>query len=130
MKQITIITENRPGVLAEIAEALAAADVNVETIDVEGVGDSAVAILSVDRYDEALRALNRTRFHAITEDALIVKLDDKPGALAQIAMRFKVAGINIRSVRFLRRVQDHAFVAISTERTAEAMELVKDVLIS
>ncbi len=130
MKQITIISENRPGILAEITEAIAAAGVNVETIDVETIAGSAVAILTVDRYDAALRALEQTPFKAVSEDAIVVKLDDKPGELARITRRFKEANINMRSVRFLRRYQNQALVAISTERTAEAMELVKDVIVS
>jgi len=130
MKQITIISENRPGILAEITEAIAAAGVNLETIDVETIAGSAVAILTVDKYDDALRALERTPFKAVSEDAIVVKLEDRPGELARITRRFKEAKINMRSVRFLRRDQNQALVAISTERTAEAMELVKDVMIS
>ncbi len=130
MKQITIVSENRPGILAEITEAIASAGVNLETIDVETIAGSAVAILTVDKYDAALRALEQTPFKAVSEDAIVVKLEDRPGELARITRRFKEAKINMRSVRFLRRDQNQALVAISTERTAEAMELVKDVMIS
>jgi hypothetical protein len=36
----------------------------------------------------------------------------------------------MRSVRIIRRATGTSIVAISTERTEEAMELVKDVMIS
>jgi hypothetical protein len=78
-------------VVAEISEALAAAGVNIEELAAEGVGGTAVAILAVDRYDEALRALAGRGFKAVSEDALVVQLDDRSGELARIAWRFNEA---------------------------------------
>ena len=130
MKQITIVVKDRPGLLADISEAMVRAGVNIESIDAEQVGRSAAIIMSVDRYDVALRALAQTPFKAVSEDAILVKLDDRPGALAEIAHRFKEAGINLRSIRTLSRDSGTSIVAISTPRTEEAMKLVEDVLIS
>jgi hypothetical protein len=130
MKQITIISEDHPGVVAEISEALAAAGVNIETLAAESIDNSAVTILTVDKYDEALRALSQTHLKAISEDAIVVKLDDRPGELANLTRRFRDAKINLRSIRIIRRDAGKSFVAISTERTDEAMALVDDVLIA
>lgn len=130
MKQITIVSEDRAGIVAEISEALAEVGVNIETLVAETIGRSAVTILTVDNYDLALRALARTSFHAISEDAIVVQLDDKPGELARITRRFKDANINLRSIRIIRREAGTSIVAIATERTDEALELVKDVVIS
>ena len=130
MKQITIISEDRPGVVAEICEALAGARVNIESMDAETIGGSGVTKLTVDRYDDALRALAQTPFHAISEEAIVLQLEDKPGELARITRRFKDANISMRSVRIIRRANGASIVAISTERTEEAMELVKDVMVS
>ena len=130
MKQITIVTESRPGVVAEISELLAAAEVNIETLDAEAVGSSSIINLTVDQYDAALRAFSQSNFHAISEDALVVQLEDRPGELARIMRRFNEAQINLRSVRIIRRDQGRSIVAIATSRTTEAMELVKDVLVS
>ncbi len=130
MKQITIISEDRSGIVAEVSEVLAAAKVNIETIDAESIGGSAVTILTVDRYDEALRALSRLPYHAISEDALVIQLDDKPGELARATRPLKDAGINMRSMRIIRRNAGKGIMAISCERADEARELLKDVLIS
>ncbi len=130
MKQIIIISEDRPGVVAEISEAMAAAGVNIETISAETVAGSGVTILTVDQYDEALRALAQTTFHAISEDAIVVQLDDRPGELARITRRLKDAQINLRSIRIIRREGGKSIVAIGTERTEQAMELLKDVLVT
>lgn len=129
MKEIVVVTPNRAGLLADISEVLAARNINIETIDAEEVHDTAIIELTVDRYDEALQALRDAGFHAITEDAILVKLKDEPGALAKVARRFKEARIDLRSVRFIRRQQGYAFVAIATNRTEEARELIKEYIV-
>jgi|SRR5579864_2410615 len=130
MKQITVIAEDRSGLAAEITAALAAANVNIDTFTAEAIGSAMVGILTVDNYDDALRALAAAGFQALSEDAIVVQLDDKPGELARIMRRFKDANINLRSIRFIRRTGNTALVALGTERTKEAIALVQDVLVS
>jgi hypothetical protein len=131
MKQIVVVAKNRTGLLADIFEALAEHNVNIETIDAEAIDSSGVLILTVDRYDDALVALNRIPdISAVTEDAIVIRLKDELGALARIAKRFKNANISLRSVRILQRDDQYSLVAISTERTDEALQLVSDVIVA
>jgi len=131
MKQLTIISENRPGITAEVTEALAKQNINIESMDGETFDDTGIIILSVDNYDLALFTLNKIPgINVISEDVILIRIANQPGALAQIANRFKLANMNIRSIRFVQRDQDYGIVAISTERSDEAIDLVKDVLVS
>lgn len=129
MKQLTIVEADRPGLLAELADGLAEDGINIETIDAQGFGETAVFQLTVDQYDKALQALHRRGFHPVTEDALVVRLDDRPGALATIARRFSDAGINMRSFRIIHSSGGQTVAAIAVDRTAGALDLVKDVLL-
>lgn len=130
MKQITLVSEDHPGFLADVSEAMAAAGVNIENLMAQAIGNTAVIIMTVDKYDEALHALAQTPYQAVSEDGLVVQIDDKPGALALITRRLKDANINMRSVRILRRGAGKCIVALATERTQEALALLKDVLVS
>lgn len=129
MKEIVIVTQNRAGLLADIAEILARKNINIETFDAEEVQDTAVIELTVNRYDEALQSLRDAGFDAVTEDAILIRLKDEPGALARVAKRFKDANIDLRSVRIVRRQKDSAIVALATARTEDAKALVKDCLV-
>ena len=131
MKQLSIITDSRIGVIAEISEALAEKNINIENIDAKSFSDHAVILLSVDQYDLAFQTLNQfNNFQIITEDAILIRLENEPGALAKIARRFTDADIDLRSIRFIQRNEDFGLVAISTDRTEDALNLVKDVLVS
>ena len=128
MKQIHIVSTNRIGLIAELTEALAGAEINIDSVDAEQVGENAVIVLNVDQYDRALLSLREFQgIQIVTEDAILVKLKNQPGALAQIARRFTDAGISVRSVRFIQHDEDFALVAISTDRTEAALALVADV---
>ena len=130
MKQITIVAESSAGLLTRVSEILAERGINIETLDAETVEDYGVVILTVDRYDEALAALRDAGVHAVSEDAIIIRITDEPGALARIARRFHDAGIPLRSVRIVRRNAGSGLVALSTERTEQALDLVRDELVS
>jgi hypothetical protein len=130
MKRITVVAEDRAGLLADVAKILADNDINIEYVEAEEHKHIGVMLLEVSDYDNALKVLKDAGYCAISEEALILKLEDKPGALAQIALRFKEAGINMRSIRFIKREDNYGIVAVSVERTKEAMKLVEDVLVS
>jgi hypothetical protein len=130
MKQITVITPpDRPGTLADIAERLAARGVNILDIDATDDHAHGVILLSAEPYDEALRALTDAGYHAVSEDALVVRLKDEPGGLARVAARFREPRINITTMRFLRRDGGWATVVLSTDDNARARELLADCLV-
>jgi len=131
MRQISVISKNNKNVVAEITTALAAHLININDLVSENFEQHAVTILSVDRYDEALKIIQQlSDMKAVTEDAILIKIEDKPGALAEIALRFKKAGILMQSIRIVDRGDRESFAAISTEQTEAALELVKDLVIA
>lgn len=129
MKQLTVLVPNERGIAAKIANCLAERGVNIEEIDIEGVEDHGMVVLSVDRYDEALRALSGQGFRVITQDTLLVRLEDKPGALAAIAMRLMDAGLDLRSMHILRRNAGSTVASLVASDNARAVEVLRDVLL-
>ena len=129
MKQITIVADDHPGVVADLSEALARRSINIESIDAGGAGPHGVIHLTVDRYDDALVALRDAGFQAISEDALVIRLRDEPGSLARVAARFRDAQLNIRSMRILRRDREFVLVSLVTSDNQQAREQLEDVLV-
>ena len=129
MKQITIVTKGRDGLAADIAAVLGENDINIESLDAEGVEGMGVVTLTVNHYNRALQALRDVGWHAVTEDAFVIRVKDKPGALARVAKRFKDAGIHVRSIRIIQHEGEWGMVAVSAEPINEARALVKDKLL-
>ena len=131
MKQITIVAPDRKGLVSEITKLLGDGGFNIETLNAGRVGRMGVILLSVemDRYDEALAALRDAGFPALTEDALVVKVRDEPGAVARLSSRLAEAGVNVRSLRIIRRMEGEGLVAISSDDMERAREILKDLLV-
>ena len=130
MKQLTVLVPNQPGQLAKISEALAAVGVNIEDFDVESHGADGLISLTVDHYDTALRALRDAGYKAVTQSTLLIRLEDRPGALAAVAARLKDAGIDLRSMHIVRRTENVSIASLVADDNERAAAILKDVLIS
>ncbi len=130
MKQIVILSEQRPGIVADVTIALGERGVNIAAIDAETHQGVGVVRMSVADYDLALRVLRDAGFHAFSEEVLLIRVEDKPGALARIGRRFKDAGIDLTSLRIVNRDGQTGVAALSCADAAKARDLVRDELLS
>jgi len=130
MKQITIVTKNRDGLTADIAAMLGDNNINIESLDAEEIEGTGVVTLTVDHYNRALHALRDSGWHAVTEDAFVMRVRDEAGALARVAKRFKDADIHVRSIRIIQHEGPWSMVAVSAEPIEAARILVRDKLLA
>lgn len=129
MKSLRIIVPNRPGLLAEIAEILAARAINVDNLNVETHGEGALVRLEVEETDKALTALGEAGYKAVSDAVLLARIEDRPGAIATLSRQLADANINIRSVHHVRRDSGYAVVAISTDSDDRARDLLRAVVL-
>jgi hypothetical protein len=95
-KDLTVSLENRPGTLADLGEALGKAGVNIEGTAGFTVGDQGAAHILVEDAEKARQALEGTGTSAEAEsDVLVIDIEDRPGALGEIARKIADAGVNI-----------------------------------
>ena len=118
------MAKNEVGVIADISRALADEGINIDSISAEGLDEKGVITLVADNDDEALRVLTHAGFKTVSDESLVLRLKDEPGALAKVAERFKNAGVNIQSLHIVDRRNGHAIVALSADDRAKAETLV------
>ena len=129
MNQITIVTKDYNGLTADITSALGSNDINIESLDAKKIDDMGMVMLKVDQYDRALRVLRNAGWNTITEDALVVRVKDEPGAIAHLAKRFRDANLQVHSMRLVQHHGDWGAIAGSAEPLEKARALVKDELL-
>ncbi len=116
MKQITIVIEDASQpVVADITALLGDADINIEMLDADQLEHKGLISLSVDRYDEAIELLREAGYSAHPDEAELIEVEDKPGALAKLALNYKEKGIAIRSMRIIRREDGKGLVSVVLE---------------
>lgn len=122
MSRITVVTPDRAGLIADLTEKLSAHRLNITSFNARTVGHDAVLSLDVDDLDKALSTLTEAGFQAITDDVVLVQMDDVPGALAQVARRLTDAQLDIRAVRVLTRSAQRCVAALATDDNARARQ--------
>ena len=94
-KQLAIFLDNRPGMLADVADALAEARINIYAISTSDTVDHSVIRLVVSDYRKALHVFEEHGTLVVEDDVLLVDGSNKPGELARIAHKLAGAKINI-----------------------------------
>ena len=94
--QITVTAESKPGVLAKVSDALAKAGVNIIAVcAAEATGRGKIRLVVSDP-GRAKEALSAAKIRCGEEPALLLSMDDRPGALAAVASKLAAAKVNIK----------------------------------
>ena len=122
-KELVFKTPTRVGLLADVAEALASAGVNITAIgayDKDGMGEFLLVTS-----DEATAAATLAGLGGdVTEtEVVVVVVDNEPGALASVARRVADAGINISQVHATTSGGAQAMVVLRSDEDARIVEL-------
>ena len=94
-KQLAIFLDNRPGMLARVADALAEAKINIYAIAISDTVDHSVIRMVVSDYRRALHVFEEHGTLVVEDDVLVVDGSNKPGELAKIAHKLAAAKVNI-----------------------------------
>src|ERR1051325_8177599 len=94
-KQLAIFLDNRPGMLARVADALAEARINIFAITTSDTVDHAVIRMVVSDYRRAIDVFEAHGTLVVEDDILLIDGSNKPGQLASIAHKLADAKINI-----------------------------------
>jgi hypothetical protein len=94
--QIAVILQNKPGTLAQLCSTLRDAGINISAVDAAAIAGRAKVRLLVDNPDKAKDALKAAKIRFSEEEAIAVELDNRPGALAELAGKLSQAKINIK----------------------------------
>jgi len=94
-KQLAIFLDNRPGMLARVADALAEAKINIYAISTSDTVDHTVIRLVVSDYRKALHVFEEHGTLVVEDDVLMIDGSNKPGELARVAHKLAEAKVNI-----------------------------------
>ena len=129
MKSMTIIQETRPGLLAEITTLLEGVGVNMQTIDGDTIGSTAVISIMADPYEKCFDTLAEAGFKVFPHEQILVGIRDQPGALAEISRMLANEQIDIRSVHLVNREGERAIVALETENDYRTRQILRDLIV-
>jgi hypothetical protein len=94
-KQLAIFLDNRPGMLARLADELAKAKINIYAITTSDTVDHTVIRMVVSDYRKAMHVFEVHGTLVVEDDVLMIDGSNKPGEIARLAHKLADAKINI-----------------------------------
>ncbi len=125
--QLVISGKSKPGVIAQVAQVLGDAKVNIKAFSApEVIGAGKLRLLVAD-LEGARAALKAAKIRFTEETALILSLTNKPGALMEVADLLTKARINIKCGYCTpSREGKRAIVVLTVSHTAKALTVLQD----
>ena len=130
MRHITVIAEDRTGLIAELTDLLARHQINIAALNAQLYGHDAVIHLEVDQYEKTIHALEEEQFRVVADEAVLLRIADQPGALAMASKRLAENNIDIRSMTVVQRHDGYTIVAVGCSDNAAARMVLADALVN
>ncbi len=95
VRQLNVALENRPGALAQLCSELAKRAVNILAIEARDTKPLGSVRLVVNQVDAAKGVCDALGLRCVEEQAIAVKIGDRPGSLGRITRKLAEKGINV-----------------------------------
>ncbi len=120
--EIFVVLENKPSTLGDLCSHLAENGINIEAI---GVFQDTAKLL-VKNVNKAMKILSKLDYTTELRDVLLVQLEDRPGALSEMATKLGNKGLNIEyCYGTLSKKKNSTAVIIDVSDINRAMKILK-----
>ena len=124
--QLVISGQSKPGVLADVTSVLGSAGVNIKAFSAPEVTGTGKLRLLVADLDKARTALKAAKIKFTEETALVLSLENKPGALKEVADLLTKNRINIKCGYCTpSREGKRAIVVLTVSNTDKALTILR-----
>jgi hypothetical protein len=123
--QLTVFLENQPGTLAQVAKALAEANINILDFVSGTMGAAGYIQMIVDDVAKAKDVLTRIGSPYSEQPVLYAEVDNTPGSLAALAGKLAAKNINIHSgyaTTMLGDEKTSIVLAVSDTQAAQSVD--------
>ena len=120
-KDLVIIPNDEPGVLARLGTTLGDAGVNIEGCSAFTGGGKGIVHLLVDDAEAGVAALTEAGFDVkAARDVAVTRLENRPGAIGEAVSNLAAAGVNVEQAYFAND-QQLVLICDDVERARELL---------
>ena len=130
MKVLTIVADDKVGLLADISYILSKGRINIDSVNVDVVSGKAIITLSLSDVIKGKSVLEASGYSVEGGEAVVVKMPDQPGELNKITAMLSKESINIENVHTLSKDGKNTVLSIRTDKPKKAAGILKEYLIT
>lgn len=130
MKEITVVGQDKVGVLADISYILGKAKINIESVSATAMEGKAIVSLMVKDDRRATELLKNNGYTVLESEIFVVRLKDEPGRLSELSKSLSDDGVSIASLYVVAKDDGNTIVALRVDKQHKAKKLLAPLLIS
>jgi len=123
MEQITVVVDDKVGVLADISYILGKAKINIESLLVASMSGKAILTFFVKDEAHATKLLRASGYKVLESEVLVVRLKNEPGQLSQMSSMLVAEKINILNLYFIAKEKGSSILALRVDKTKKAKKV-------
>ncbi len=129
MKTVTIISEDRVGLLADISYVLGKTGTNIESLNVDVIGGRAVITLEVRDPSRAKNTLEKNGFSTTDLKSIVIKLSNPTKSIGEITEMLEGENVRIKEKALLSSDAHDGIFALLVDKPRKASKMLKDLMV-
>jgi len=127
LKSITVVADDRVGLLADVSYILAKSRINIESITVEIVSGKAIIFMGLSDSKKGKDVLEAATYN-VESDTLVVKVP--PGEMEKLNAELSKNGVKVESSKVLAKDDKVEVVSLAVDKTKRASKVLQKYLIT
>jgi len=120
MKQLTVLVDDKVGLLANISYLLGRSRINIDSISMASIGGKAVVNLGVRDIKRAKDILETNGYRCLEADTLVIRLENKPGEMARMTRILADNKINMEHLAVISQDETVSIHSLKVDKQAKA----------
>ena len=128
MKQLTIVAKDKVGLLSDITFILGKAKVNIDSLQVEVQGQTAIISLTLKNEKRARELLENNGYKILESELMLVHLKDAPAQTAAMTALLSKEKISILSIHVVATSDGICTMALKVDKPIKAKKVLVEYL--
>lgn len=120
MEQLTIVVDDKVGLLADISYILGKSKINIESLSVVSMEKKAILTFFVKDAARASALLASNGYKVLENEVIVVKLKDEPGTLSRLTQLLSKEKLNILNLYFVAKDKGESILAVKLDKPSKA----------
>lgn len=129
MKSITVVADDRVGLLADISYILGKSNLGIDGITVEAMGGKAIISLEIKDPTRAKSVLERNGFKTINAGSIVIKVSNYLSAIGEISEMLAGERITVKELSMLSSDSRDGVFALAVDKPRKATRMLNDFLL-
>ena len=130
MRNVTIVADDKVGLLADISYILAKSKINIDTISVDVIGAKAIISLGLSDSARGRQVIEAAGYNVENPDSVIIKISDKADELNRVTTMLAKEGVGVKNATILTKDSTNAIVALTVDKHKRAVAIMKQRLVT